>query len=463
MKQTNHSPVFRVIIMDLLLLIAANGFFVIRVKGYDFGKTKFGERYLLLLIVLNLLWIIINMVVTRYKMDVGKGYGTELKKIIINMLVFTAVISIYAFIFKDLRYSRVIIYGTLSAFAAVITVSHLVILKTFKYWRRKKTSNKKIVIVGTDGTAFDLAAQLSEDKNIYPDIIVYTDGETPGDVESCTVITGKLNDARALFSQHKIDELYIAVASPGEDISELLDTADYHGVRVRMIPAFYNQFKTNFNVHQVGNIPVINVNESPLDYYYNSFYKRVFDLIFSVMVLVLLSPLYLTISLLVKITTRGPVLYIPERVGVDGEVFKMYKFRTMYWPINEKENQSTRQNDPRITPLGKLLRKSNLDELPQFINVLKGQMSVVGPRPHRVHLEKQLQGEVAKYMMRHYVKPGITGWAQVNGWRGPTETEEQKKERTSHDLYYIRNWTFWLDIKIIFLTLWRKDARKNAF
>ena len=191
--------------------------------------------------------------------------------------------------------------------------------------------------------------------------------------------------------------------------------------------------------------------------------KRFFDIFFSIFALVLVSPLLIIIGLLVKLTSSGPVLYVAERVGMGGAIFKMYKFRTMNHSRESQETFSTLENDSRITPLGHFLRKTNLDEVPQFFNVLKGEMSVVGPRPHRVSLDKKLQNEVAKYMIRRHIKPGITGWAQVNGWRGPTNTEEQKIQRTRHDIWYIKNWTFWLDIKIIFLTLFGKKTWENAF
>jgi putative colanic acid biosynthesis UDP-glucose lipid carrier transferase len=211
------------------------------------------------------------------------------------------------------------------------------------------------------------------------------------------------------------------------------------------------------------NIPIVNVNETPLDNYYNWLYKRLFDIFFSLFALVLVSPLLIMIGLLVKLTSKGPVLYAAGRVGMGGDIFKMYKFRTMYHSEANQDTVSTRENDSRVTPLGRFLRKTNLDELPQFFNVLKGDMSVVGPRPHRVYLDKMLQNEVDKYMIRRCIRPGITGWAQVNGWRGPTTTGEQKIQRTRHDLWYIKNWTFWLDIKIIFLTLFGKKTRENAF
>ncbi len=470
MKSFQHLSVFRVILVDLVLLNLINWLFVTGVKGYQLGGTGYGGRYLLLLVILNMLWIFINTLLTRYKMDLGRGFAGEIKKLLVNITIFTGIVSIFAFIFKALTYSRIIVYGTLFTFAVCTIISHAVLLKILKYWKRKESKGSRILIAGDDRHTVELCRELSGDKELDYEIILYmevneeTPEALPARIGDAVVLTGKLSGAAELFSQYKIHELYIAVSSPRRDvIEELLETADYHGARVRMVPLFHTIYQPGFTIKTVGDIPIVTVNEIPLDNYYNALFKRIFDIVFSSLVLLLLSPLYLLISLLIKISGRGPVFYVPGRVGLDGEVFKMYKFRTMQWSPQEDETKSTSPNDSRITPLGKFLRKYGLDELPQFFNVLTGRMSVVGPRPHRVYLGKKLQEVVDKYMLRHYVKPGITGWAQVNGWRGPTETEEQKEQRTRHDLWYIKHWTFLLDLRIILLTMFGKKTRKNAF
>jgi putative colanic acid biosynthesis UDP-glucose lipid carrier transferase len=172
----------------------------------------------------------------------------------------------------------------------------------------------------------------------------------------------------------------------------------------------------------------------------------------------------LLIAIAIKLDSRGPVFYMPIRLGRRGEEFSLYKFRSMrHHADTELRDLSTLKEDPRVTRVGKFIRKFSLDELPQFINVLLYHMSVVGPRPHRIGLNKILQEKTSNYLVRHYILPGITGWAQVNGWRGPTETRLQSKGRTLHDLWYIEHWTFPLDIYIIFLTIFGKKARKNAY
>lgn len=464
MENGTHSPALRIVLLDLLMLTIINTVFVYSIKGYRYGKTSVGERYLLLVILLNLLWIIINLVITRYKMEIHHSYLIEIKKILINMLLFTGMVSMIAFVFKGLKYSRIIVYGTVAGFFIMLLVTHIVILSLFKKWRRSTRTTKNILIVGSDHGAIDLFNVLMADKEMNYKVTVYIESDELETQIDEHLVLGKLRDASKIFDTQRIDELYIVVSSSQEEeIKRLAETADFHGARVRMVPTFFKLFDRNFNVQLFGQVPVININECPLDGYYNAMYKRIFDILFSLFILTVLSPLFLLIALLVKLTSSGPVFYVPERVGVEGKVFNLFKFRTMYKDACDQEARSTEPNDKRVTPLGKILRRFSLDELPQFFNVLRGDMSVVGPRPHRVFLEKVMQQSVSKYMVRHYVKPGITGWAQVNGWRGPTKTEEQKVQRTRHDLWYIENWSFVLDLKIILLTLFAKKSRRNAF
>ncbi len=196
----------------------------------------------------------------------------------------------------------------------------------------------------------------------------------------------------------------------------------------------------------------------PLDTYANRFLKRAFDICFSSGMMLLLLPLGALIAVAIKLTSKGPVFFKTHRLGVTGAPFTIYKFRT-HAPSNRPRTINSRppsQGDNRITPLGKFLRKYSLDELPQLLNVLTNDMSIVGPRPHRLNLNKALQQKMGTYMMRHTIKPGITGWAQVNGWRGPTETKLQYWGRTLHDLWYIEHWNFWLDLYIILTHTYRE-------
>jgi Undecaprenyl-phosphate glucose phosphotransferase len=287
--------------------------------------------------------------------------------------------------------------------------------------------------------------------------------------EECKVkqdkVVGKLKHIQQYLKENPVDEIVIALpVKPSKKVRNILEAADYHGIRVRYIPDYQGLLGNNYKMKRYGQINVVNVRQLPLDETFSFLVKNTFDKLFATAALVLLSPLFLLVAILIKLESPGPVFYAPVRIGKAGRPFKVYKFRSMR--LNDAAaggTLSTQQNDPRITRLGRILRKYSLDELPQFLNVLKGDMSVVGPRPHRSFLNQQFQESVDKYMVRHYFKPGITGWAQVNGWRGPTDTKEQKDQRTQHDLWYVENWSLWLDIKIICLTILSRKAHSSAF
>jgi len=336
-------------------------------------------------------------------------------------------------------------------------------LKAISLYRSSEKNLNRLLIVGNGVLGQDTLEEIKNDSHYNYNFIGYIDDKYD-QTDSDPSILGCVDDAQNVFSKTKVDDMIITLPLEQKDrIKNLITLADYHGIRVRVVPDFYKVFGKAFKVNTVGELPVINVNEVPLDNYFNALYKRIFDILFSSLSMIILLPAFLFICFIIKLNSKGPIFYIVDRTGFKGNPFKLYKFRTMHHDDNPDQSKSTVHNDPRITKSGKLLRKWNLDELPQFWNVFKGDMSVVGPRPHRTFLEKVLQNDVDLYMTRHYIRPGITGWAQVNGWRGPTETKEQKEERTKHDLWYVNNWTFWLDIKIIFLTLFGKKTKINAF
>ena len=246
-----------------------------------------------------------------------------------------------------------------------------------------------------------------------------------------------------------------------EKISAIVKIADDFGVRVKLIPESPFLMSKNYQPFTMGNLAVFGLRQSPLDNFSLTVLKRLFDFLFALFVLIFFAPIFLLIAIFIFLENRGPIFYTPYRKGEANKTFKCYKFRTMSVcedPMNGV--RSTEVNDPRITKVGKFLRKADLDELPQFFNVLKGDMSVIGPRPHRIHLQNDFRSSVQNYMVRSYVKPGITGWSQVNGWRGPTITAEQKNKRVDHDLWYIENWSFSLDIKIIFMTIFGEHHKK---
>lgn len=318
----------------------------------------------------------------------------------------------------------------------------------------------KILIVGANkiGRAIQTYYRLNHEKG---KVVGFLDDEITA--QQNRDILGTTNDFQQTFDKSPFNELIITLDfSHSEKIKSLVTIAEYNGVRPAVVANNYTLFARNFDVRDIGGIPTLKVREVPLESYMARIKKRLFDVVFSIVMLILAAPFLLLIAVAIKLDSKGPVFYRPVRVGKRGKNISIFKFRSMKHDHGEK-TKSTTKNDDRITRVGKLIRKASIDEFPQFINVLLGDMSVVGPRPHRLDLNKRFQLTAQGYMVRQYIKPGITGWAQVNGWRGPTETKFQYVARTLHDLWYLEHWTFALDLYIIFLTIFGKKTRTNAF
>ena len=256
-----------------------------------------------------------------------------------------------------------------------------------------------------------------------------------------------------ILEGNELDEVVIALrAEDYGKLERIVDVCEKAGVHTKMIPDFGNVISTRPYIEDVQGIPVIHVRRVPLNIMRNRAAKRAVDLIGATVAIILFSPVMLLTVLVVALTEEGSVIYRQERVGLHNQVFYMYKFRSMIMQDEEKEKAewSTR-NDPRITPVGKLIRRTSIDELPQLVNVLKGEMSLVGPRPERPQFVQKFRDEIPRYMVKHQVRPGMTGWAQINGYRGDTSIEK----RIEYDLYYIENWTMVFDMKILILTIFK--------
>ena len=256
-----------------------------------------------------------------------------------------------------------------------------------------------------------------------------------------------------ILEGNELDEVVIALrAEDYGKLERIVDVCEKAGVHTKMIPDFGNVISTRPYIEDVQGIPVIHVRRVPLNIMRNRAAKRAVDLIGATVAIILFSPVMLLTVLVVALTEEGSVIYRQERVGLHNQVFYMYKFRSMIMQDEEKEKAEwSTKNDPRITPVGKLIRRTSIDELPQLFNVLKGEMSLVGPRPERPQFVQKFRDEIPRYMVKHQVRPGMTGWAQINGYRGDTSIEK----RIEYDLYYIENWTIVFDMKILILTIFK--------
>ncbi|HCQ9298996.1 TPA: undecaprenyl-phosphate glucose phosphotransferase, partial [Klebsiella pneumoniae] len=284
-------------------------------------------------------------------------------------------------------------------------------------------------------------------KGIYDDIKI----DSYEDVPYGGTLSELVEDARS----GKIDRIYIAMSMKDETrlrdiISQLTDTT----CSVLLIPDVFTFNILQSRTEEINGVPVVPLFDTPLNGI-NMVFKRIEDVVVSSIILLLISPVLCTIAVIVKVTSPGPVIFRQIRYGMDGKPIRVWKFRSMTVMENDTKVIQATKNDVRVTKVGKFLRRTSLDELPQFFNVLFGQMSVVGPRPHAVSHNEQYRSLIQGYMLRHKVKPGITGLAQINGWRGETDTLEKMEKRIEYDLMYIRSWSVWLDLKIIFLTVFK--------
>lgn len=284
---------------------------------------------------------------------------------------------------------------------------------------------------------------------------IYDDGQP--------ALQGSLTDLIADARAGKFDYVYIALPADAEArtlqlIHDLTDTT----VTVYVIPDLFVFDLLHARWSNLGGVPVVSVFESPF-YGVDGWLKRAEDIILGTLILLLAALPMLLITAAIKLTSAGPVLFKQRRYGLNGEVIEVLKFRSMQVCEDGHRIAQATRNDPRVTRIGQFLRRTSLDELPQFINVLRGSMSIVGPRPHAIAHNEQYRQLIHGYMLRHKVKPGITGWAQINGWRGETDTLEKMQKRVEFDLHYMRNWSLWLDIKIIFRTALTEFFGKNAY
>lgn len=412
----------------------------------------------------NIAWSTVYL----FFIDDSKPYKRSILEMVRNvssrLVAFFALISLFVFVLEwrgDFFEKDLILLICLSFVVLKMTKAVFIYYLFSWYFPQGKSP---ILLVGDYKDQASIFAYIKEKVYLgYTVIGILTDN--PNDLGKENVI-GTLEDFQKVYDEVPFNDVIISIPLDQKDkVNGLMKLSEKNGVRPRLIPNWGSTYSKKFISKSIGDdIPILDIRRVPLYEYPNRFWKRAFDLVFSFFGLVILFPILLLVAALVKLDSKGPVFYKPTRLGVNGKPFVIYKFRSMKQNDEAQGGmKSTVENDERITKLGRFLRKLNIDELPQLFNVLKSDMSIVGPRPHRVFLNHKLKEKMGSYMVRHFVKPGITGWAQVHGWRGPTETKLQYQGRTLHDLWYIENWSFLLDIYIIYLTAFGKKVKKNAF
>ena len=335
-----------------------------------------------------------------------------------------------------------------------------------QYQRLKGKNFRNVVVVGAGDLGGKLIKQVSEAPWMGFKIVGLLDDEVDlhGTLVNGYKVDNDVNGIDAIVKNNDVDEVWIALPLRAERrVKELLFLLRHQTVNIKLIPDIFGFTLLNHSMTEIAGLPAVNLSDTPMGGG-NQLIKALEDRVLALLIIVLISPLLLLISIAILLTSTGPILFKQRRHGWDGKIINVYKFRTMK-AHTEGEGEITQasKNDNRITPLGSILRKTSLDELPQFYNVLQGRMSIVGPRPHAIQHNELYKDQVNQYMLRHMVKPGITGWAQVNGLRGETDTLDKMKKRVEYDLYYIENWSLWFDLKIIFLTIFKGFINKNAY
>ena len=415
----------------------------------------------------NVIWILLSNYLGAYKFvrveHIEKIISRTIKLIFFHVFILFAIILILNF--DDISRLRMLIfYGFLILSIFSFRILFINILKKL---RKSGFNFRTVVIVGYNQTGIEIHKILSKDLTYGYRILGYFDTveedcKLPKDVN----ILGKIEDLELFAKTNNIHEIYFASNDyETEKVKGLIKFCENNLIRLKIVPHFKQYTETRrVHIDFYENIPILSLRKEPLEIPLNRILKKGLDLFISLLIIVFISSwMFPIIILLIKISSKGPIFFKQERTGLGNKTFWCYKFRTM--KVNELSNTvQARKNDPRITKIGGFLRKSNIDELPQLLNVFKGDMSLVGPRPHMLLHTDEYSSKIENYLARHFAKPGITGWAQVNGYRGETKELSEMESRIEYDIWYIENWSILLDMKIIYKTVINMlKGDKNAF
>lgn len=455
--QRSYNPSIRSKILADLTFLALIILFM--QERFNFSQRSLLSSDNVLFLSTNLVcWFFAARVIGLYKDFRAISFAIEwtffLKTLIIYALltsfIFSQVIKEYPFRLTHLLLLSALIF-------VIFPIQKVVNRILFKRLRNSKQVRRKVLIVGAGDSAMNFYQHYVKDNHYGYALTGFIDDNINPSLNGHYL--GKTSDIDKVIANHELDDIVVAMPISDESqLEKIVSVGEREGKRVKIIP-HYQRFSTGrIHVGTLGSLPIITLRSLPLDVADNRIYKRFFDIIFSALVItLLLSWMIPIISLIIKLTSKGPVFFKQERWGLNNKPIICYKFRSMVVSSRDVDDagnyQQAKKDDPRVTRIGAFLRKTNLDELPQFFNVFLGSMSVVGPRPHPVPLSIQSKDSVEKYMMRHWVKPGITGWAQVNGYRGETKKPYLMQKRVEFDVWYIENWTFWHDLQIILQTL----------
>ena len=420
------------------------------------------RAYLLPVYFLIPIYLVLYNITGQYKSDRKISLSFEIYDLIRTHAFGLPVFISILFAQRTIDYSRLFIILYALVHVSLTLLERYGLLQVKRYVIRVSKQSNKVLIVGFSNVAKEYIRKSNELSGVNYVIEGILDDHTKlGYTYGGTKVLGNCSLLEEKLKASDINEVIIAVVMDDfPKINDYVDLCETYGVHTKFIPDYYQYIPNRPYVEDFDGLPMISIRKIPLNDYMNRFIKRSMDITASFLGLLLLSPLLLLMAALVKITSPGPVFFKQTRVGLNRNDFTIYKFRSMTIQNPNKEKSAwTTKNDVRVTGLGGFMRKTNIDELPQLINVLKGDMSLIGPRPERPYFVEQFMHTIPRYMIKHQVRPGMSGWAQVHGWRGDTSIEE----RIKHDIYYIENWTLMMDLQILFLTLFGRRTNRDAY
>ena len=459
------------VVMDAVVVIVSYAFawwlkFSSGFVDKEIGVLSF-EFYMRALILIVPLHILLYYAFNLYTPKRVQGRRLEFSNIVLANTV--GLLILMAGFFLALSYSEQLKNFSRSMFIYFFMINiileeieRLMIRAFLRSIRKNGYNQKHILLVGYSKAAEQYIDRIKQNPQWGYNIRgILDDNIARGTMYKGVKVIGSVGNLSYILPENKLDEIAITLGlEEYYKLEKIVAECEKSGVHTKFIPDYGNIIPTRPYTEDLLGLPVINIRYVPLSNTFNALIKRLTDIMGSIICIIIFSPIMLISAILVKTTSKGPLIFKQERVGLHNKPFQMYKFRTMYVQTEEEERKGwTQKNDPRVTSVGKFLRKTSLDEFPQLFNVLKGDMSLVGPRPERPQYVEKFREEIPRYMIKHQVRPGMTGWAQVNGYRGDTSI----RKRIEHDLYYIENWTLGLDIKILFLTVFKGFINKNAY
>ncbi len=454
-----------IIVITYLLTYYFRFNFLIQFKFFELGKKESYypiEVYANSLILLVPLYLIVYYYLNLYKPKRAKSRWTEIINIVMANIFVIAFFSSFLYITREFDISRKFLGLFLGLNITLSVAARMALSQVLRIARRKGYNLKHVLLVG-----YGHAAEAYIDRIFAnPQWGYYIHGILDDTMEVGTMykrvpIIGSITHLDAFLSKMSLDEIAITLSiNEYEKLERIVAICEKSGVHTKFIPDYNSFIPTEPYTEDLYGLPVINIRNVPLSNTLNRIIKRCVDIFGALVALTIFSIPMLLVTLIIKITSPGPIIFSQIRVGKHNKEFKMYKFRSMeIQPETEEKKAWTTHRDPRVTGIGKFIRKTSIDELPQLFNVLKGDMSLVGPRPERPYFVEKFKEEIPRYMIKHQVPPGLTGWAQINGYRGDTSI----RKRIDHDLYYIEHWTLGLDFKILFLTFFKGFINKNAY